>query len=41
MTRGSAIDTVGYNYGNIFATPGWGNSSRDYSRQYDHGGSIA
>jgi hypothetical protein len=30
------IHTVGYNYVKIFATPGWRNTSRDYSRQYQN-----
>jgi hypothetical protein len=29
-------DTVGYNYVKIFATSGWRNTSRDYSRQYEN-----
>ena len=30
-----APHTVGYNYVKIFHTPGCGNTSRDYSRQYE------
>ena len=33
--RKALADTVGYNYVKSFATPGWRNTSRDYSRQYE------